>query len=277
VTGQRRDLEGFLGEQGLVLAVPPPPVASEAIAPVAEWSADDLAPPAPETPAVSTPASDLAPAGTAPPALLEPGLRAAVAEPIEDAPAPIALIEVSEPASPQPVAGAEAQRLAELAPAVDEPAPVGSLDFEPSGYPDRAAAAVSRLALPSAPEPPAAATSGDGAAAPVSRLVLPPAPTPPAAGTTAAPTVSIAQSFPVAVVNGEALGAVTLRDFGPQGQTVHLGALVGLLKLRMPEAQFAWLSSAAAADQFVTLDQLRAAGITVQLDARNGRLLIDAR
>lgn len=85
------------------------------------------------------------------------------------------------------------------------------------------------------------------------------------------------QSYPLAVVNGEALGAVTLRDAAAGEPSVHLGALVGLLRLRMPEALFARLSGSSAANRFVSLDTLRAAGITVQFDARANRLVIDAR
>ncbi|HEU4820206.1 MAG TPA: hypothetical protein VFS87_03495 [Qipengyuania sp.] len=290
VTGQRRDLEGFLGEQGLVLAVPPP-VASEAIAPVTEWSADDLAPAiADAPPAASKPVSEFAAAGTAPPAPLEPGMAAAVVEPNEDSSAPAELVDVSEPASAQPVAAAETQRLAELVPAADEPELATPADPETSAYREETATPISRLVLPPAPLPAAAGTMTAPAdamaianrdelkeAAP--GLVVAPtaAPVPPGAAIADGQATAFAQSFPLAVVNGEPLGAVTLRDLGPQGEAVHLGALVGLLKLRMPEAEFAWLSSAAAADQFVTLDRLRAAGITVQFDARDGRLLIDAR
>ena len=96
-----------------------------------------------------------------------------------------------------------------------------------------------------------------------------------AAGMT--PAFQTAQFFPVAIVDGEPIGAITLRDLGQQGQAIHLAALVELLKLRMPQAEFARLNSAAAADSFVTLDQLRAAGITIQYDAAQDRLLIDAR
>jgi hypothetical protein len=78
-------------------------------------------------------------------------------------------------------------------------------------------------------------------------------------------------------VDGEPIGAITLQDLGHGGHAVHLGALVELLKLRMPQVEFARLSSAAAADSFVSLDQMRAAGITVQYDPRQERLLIDAR
>ena len=91
------------------------------------------------------------------------------------------------------------------------------------------------------------------------------------------PASRTAQFFPLAIVDGEPVGAITLRDLGQQGQAIHLAALVELLKLRMPQAEFAKLNSAAAADSFVTLDQLRAAGITIQYDAAQDRLLIDAR
>ena len=107
-----------------------------------------------------------------------------------------------------------------------------------------------------------------------------PAPTLASANSIAAgmtPASRTAQFFPLAIVDGEPVGAITLRDLGQQGQAIHLAALVELLKLRMPQAEFAKLNSAAAADSFVTLDQLRAAGITIQYDAAQDRLLIDAR
>jgi hypothetical protein len=100
---------------------------------------------------------------------------------------------------------------------------------------------------------------------------------PPVAAGSAPPPAALAQHYPLAIVDGEPIGAITLQDLGHGGHAVHLGALVELLKLRMPQVEFARLSSAAAADSFVSLDQMRAAGITVQYDPRQERLLIDAR
>lgn len=91
-----------------------------------------------------------------------------------------------------------------------------------------------------------------------------------------APSAQV-QSYPLAVVNGEPLGAVTMRDGGASEPAIHLGALLELVRLRMPEAEFVRLSGAAAADRFVGLDELRAAGIAVEVDARHNRLVIGAR
>lgn len=85
------------------------------------------------------------------------------------------------------------------------------------------------------------------------------------------------QSYPVAVVNGEPLGAVTTRDFSDGSVAVHLRALLSLVKLRLPQTEFARFDASAAADRFVTLEDLRAAGIDAHLDPRNGRLSITAR
>lgn len=249
-SGQRRDLEGFLSEQGLVLAADAAqPALSADIPPVAEWTSGDLVVETPPEPALAAAPSFAEGAAPAP----EPG-TAPVLELTElapaPAPAPAPLVDASPEAAPAPAA--DAVRLA-----APEP---GSIELPPAAP-----------ARSSAPIP-----FGEvGRAAP--RLALAPAAAVATPASAAAPSASYVQHFPTAVVHGETLGAVTLRDLGAQGQMVHLGALVGLLKLRMPEAEFVRLGSAAAADRFVPLDQLRAAGITVQFDARKGRLLIDAR
>lgn len=258
VAGQRRDLEGFLGEQGLVLAAPPPP--SEGVAPVTEWTPREVAtagveaPSAAPLPTAAPPTSLAATEAVAPAPSDTPVIEAVELPEAASAPITADLVEAPATPAPEPVAAADATRLARI-----EPIAVKS----PSAAPVEVAAAVNR---------------DDPSEAALRLAVVPvPPPTPPSARVAETPAAIYAQSYPLAVVNGEALGAVTLRDLGPQGQTVHLGALVGLLKLRMPEAEFVWLSNAAAADQFVTLDRLRAAGITIQFDARDGRLLIDAR
>ena len=245
-TGQRRDLEGFLGERGLVLAAPAAP--GEGTTPVAERTpgglaaAEDMEP----GPAV-VPASAMAAAEAVAPAPATPGLGQTPAAPDGDAAIATAdLTDATTSLEAETISAAGRSSLVDLEP-VGEPAPATG------GREQSAAAETTR------------------------ELTIAPVPVQPRAGPVAGSDVAYTQHFPMAVVNGEPLGAVTLRDLGPQGQAVHLGALVGLLKLRMPEAEFTRLSNAAAADQFVTLDQLRAAGITVQFDPRQSRLLIDAR
>lgn len=248
VAGQRRDLEGFLGEHGLALATPAP--SGEGNIPAAQSTAEQLAPPE-SSEMVSAAATSPAPESAATPGtgtvdILELTESAAI-------PPAAALVETSAQDAPEPLpAATEDMRLASIETTVDE---------LPAAPPVRAA--------------PTLALGTAGRAAP--RLAVAPTPSFSGANAIATPAASYVQLFPMAVVNGEPLGAVTLRDLGVEGQAVHLGALVGLLKLRMPEAEFARLSSAAAAGRFVTLDQLRAAGIIVQFDARAGRLLIDAR
>ena len=93
----------------------------------------------------------------------------------------------------------------------------------------------------------------------------------------ASPEASFVQSYPLVVADGEVLGAVTLRDFGTSGMAVHLRSLLGLLRLRMPEAEFLRLDGAAAADRYVTFEELRMAGIDAQFDARGTRLALFTR
>lgn len=252
VPGQRRDLAGFLNDQGLTLAPPEPADAAEAtVAPVAEWTPADLAATAENVPA-SVSASSAALAATQQPpsaaTTTDSSVIALDTQPDLVPPAPID--RAASPVAPAPAA--DSARLAELAPVRAE----------------QTSADLGQATIPELIEAPAAS------APPFAIAVTPP---PIAAGISTAPIADYIQSYPLAVVNGEPVGAITLRDLGAQGQAVHLGALVGLLKLRMPETEFARLSAAAAADQFVTLDRLRAAGITVQFDSSSGRLLIDAR
>ena len=81
-----------------------------------------------------------------------------------------------------------------------------------------------------------------------------------------------AQTFPIVAVDGQRLGAVTMR-----GDRVHLASLVGLLQLKLPAAEFERLAAAPAADSFVALDTLRAAGISVTLDPAGEQMTLSAR
>lgn len=80
-----------------------------------------------------------------------------------------------------------------------------------------------------------------------------------------------AQTFPTVSLGGTALGAVTMR-----GDTVHLGSLVGLLQLRLPVEEFTRLKTAPAADSFVSIDTLRAAGLAITIDSAGERLTLAA-
>lgn len=243
--GLRRDLEGFLGEQGLVLAADAG--ADSGIAPVSEWDAADFA------------ADDAAPSlgAAAPPDLpvetASPQNQADISseEPIAHV---AALALTAEAADDLPIA--------EAVPSPQVP-PTARASAERSPTTPRAAAHAETVE-PVGDRPPAVA-------------VLSIAPMPASLIASARMDPAQVQSYPVAVVNGEPLGAITLRDLGAQGAAVHLRALVELLKLRMPEAEFMRLSTAAAADRFVTFDELRAAGIGVRHDPRQARLFIEAR
>lgn len=98
----------------------------------------------------------------------------------------------------------------------------------------------------------------------------------PAAGADPAPaapeTASELQTFPIVAVAGQPLGAVTMR-----GDSVHLASLVGLLQLKLPEAEFERLRDAPAADSFVTIDSLREAGIDLTLDDSGERISLSVR
>lgn len=87
----------------------------------------------------------------------------------------------------------------------------------------------------------------------------------------AAPADPVVQTFPTVSVHGIALGAVTMR-----GDTVHLASLLGLLKLKLPAEEFARLQAAPAADSFVSLAKLRAAGLDVTIDRANERIALAA-
>ncbi|MBL8655951.1 MAG: hypothetical protein JNJ92_01170 [Altererythrobacter sp.] len=273
LAGGRRDLEGFLADRGLLVAGPPP--GEPRSRPVADWTAGELAAaPAPIAPsAPATLLADAPPGGeAAAPAVATPPAQlvlpqAEVPVPSGEAPAfdppPPGVIEpeaaLAAPPLPDPATAEPVASRGDPAPAAPALALSGSSradlrvdqDRRPASPPDAAPRA----------EPPASASAARSGATAVD----------------APQTASFVQSYPLAVVDGEALGAVTLRDLGPQGQAIHLGALIGVLKLRMPGAAAEFAGIGAAADRFVTLDQLRAAGITIQFDPRAGRLLIDAR
>lgn len=141
------------------------------------------------------------------------------------------------------------------------------------------------LSLAEAAPPVAAAAGPSAAAAPIAALEEVAEPTPiasvavttsvaaaaPAAATapqSAAPEIET-QSYPTIAVGGEDLGAVTMR-----GDKIHLGSLVGLLKLKLPADEFAKLSAAPAADSFVDAETLRAAGIGIAQDPGGERVTL---
>jgi hypothetical protein len=178
---------------------------------------------------------------------------------------------VASPAKPIPSAGAPARKR----PAADRTSRAlagkrldlaGFLDDQgfaltPASAPF-AASALSPVETPAALAPPAEIESAEaGIAQDVAPTAEPPA----------VPSAQ-AQTFPTVTVAGVALGAVTMR-----GDAVHLGSLVGLLQLRMPDAELVRLQSAPAADSFVSLDTLRAAGIEIAIDPEGESLALAAR
>lgn len=70
----------------------------------------------------------------------------------------------------------------------------------------------------------------------------------------------------------QALGKVPLRVLGSGVPSLRLGDLLDLLKDRMDPARYETLSSSGAAEEFVSLQQLRDAGIPVRYDAARDQL-----
>ena len=85
------------------------------------------------------------------------------------------------------------------------------------------------------------------------------------------------QNYPSVVVNGEQLGAVTLRDYHGGRKAIHLRALLTLLRSKMPVSEYERFSGAASANQFVDLEELNKVGLSVQYDERRERLLLSAK
>ena len=217
---------------------------------------------------------------------------------VEPAPHPVVLTEaVAKPdAANSVLPGVSQEQLAQQTAALVPLAPPPP-DSEP--LPPLAEATLAEAPPP--PAPPAlaveAALPADDMPEPVAALPpMPPPPPPPvpeqtalaavaqvqtfAGATEAAPiqlsTVasSYVVSFPTVVANGHTLGAVTMRDFGSGFATLHLGGLLGLFKLRMQPADYDRLAQAPAAGSFISLDDLRAAGLAVTHDPKSGRLII---
>lgn len=90
----------------------------------------------------------------------------------------------------------------------------------------------------------------------------------------AAPAAGYVQHFPMVVLNGTPLGAITLREFQGDRRQIHLGALLSLFKLKMDATEYERLISSVAADQFVNLEDLRGLGLDTRYDARRGRLIV---
>jgi hypothetical protein len=129
-----------------------------------------------------------------------------------------------------------------------------------------------------APMTSAAVTAGASPSAEDEPGLVPPQPIPApvasAVATRAVPSAEYVQRFPMVVLNGTPLGAITLREFEGNQRLIHLGALLSLFRSRMDPAEFEKLISAGAADQFLSLEELRRAGLDIQYDARRGRLII---
>lgn len=98
----------------------------------------------------------------------------------------------------------------------------------------------------------------------------------PTSGATASPSsqTSYLAHYPVVVVNGQELGAVTLHEYAGQS-AIHLGTLVTLFRWKLGQVEFDRLRSAAAADQYIDLQELEQAGFDVRYDTRRERLTLE--
>lgn len=242
--------------------------------PVALSASQEAIPRAYEPQAVHT---DIA---LSPPPLADPVEPSAAPPPLEVAPDTDFAASFAPLANEVAESGTEAQPAGE---AIGPPAAELALATQNVALPEEAMAPAS-LAPPAAvPEVEALATveaieelPPELPAAPAALATAPAPPAQPGAGHVQAVAPDYVQVFPMVMVDGEPLGAVTLRELGAETSTVHLGALLGLFRLKMPESEFARLSGAAAADQFVSLAQLREAGIEVRYDERRVRLVIES-
>lgn len=77
-------------------------------------------------------------------------------------------------------------------------------------------------------------------------------------------------------LGGQAIGQVALQVTDTRAIAVQVGQLLDLIAGRYEQSEFAQLRQSDAASSFVTLDQLRAAGIDVQYDAVYDELRLDA-
>lgn len=113
-----------------------------------------------------------------------------------------------------------------------------------------------RMPVAPTPEPAAAAVAAAvGIVPPVAELLQ--------------PASQDAASYPTVMVGDRSIGAVTVI-----GGRIHLASLLGLLKLKMPAADYARLHGSRAADVFVTAQQLRDAGIDASFDPDRDRILL---
>lgn len=174
---------------------------------------------------------------------------------------------------------------AELAPAKHEPAaqvppPIVRPRQDLAGFLEDRGLPLATAAGPALPELSGLADTSQKPATELAAVdtalpIVPPSAVAVTASAEAAPETPAAaetQSFPTVTVGGQALGAVTMR-----GGKIHLASLVGLLQLKLPASEFARLSSAPAADSFVDVEALGAAGIDAVLDSAGERLTLSAR
>lgn len=79
-----------------------------------------------------------------------------------------------------------------------------------------------------------------------------------------------------ASVNGQVTGSLPLRVTPDDRLWLRLGDLLGLVGKRMPPAEFARLSAAAASNEYVEFAAVRQAGIGLRYDAARNQISLDA-
>ena len=234
--------------------------AREFAQPTARVALDAAQPSGPLRPAMDEPLPFLALAASAMAPATERAGAAGLPAPAET---------VAQPAR-APLARASAARDAAAAP---PPRPIAGKRLDLAGFLDDQGFALA--AKPPLAEPASGAAESRAAVLPAGEPALAEsaiAPLGSAPSPAAAPLPAEAQTFPTVTIDGVALGAVTMR-----GDTVHLSSLVGLLELRMPAEEFERLQSAPAADSFVSIATLRAAGLDVAVDPAGEQITLAAR
>lgn len=240
------------------------PAAEAAVAVVPEPPPAPVAPPAePSGMAMPGHALDSAPAKqglelamVTPPVVPGPApVSAVVAAPAEPAPAQLVAVAATPMAVPVADSAAKQASVQMLTPAV-------ALKAAPSPAPEPAAKALASVARPKTaatlakPAPLGKAKALAGPQIPSRyRLV----------------EGGVETSIGVQMY-GERLGAVPLRVLGNGVPSLQLSDLLGLIRSRLAPGQYERLAASAAAEEYVSLEKLRQAGIPVRYDAARDEL-----
>lgn len=89
------------------------------------------------------------------------------------------------------------------------------------------------------------------------------------------PSGQFVQSYPVTVLDGVEIGAIPMRISADNVISIYLGSFLSLFQTRMDPDIYQRLSSARAADQYISLDVLRSYGLNMTYDSKHERLILD--